>query len=429
MIKHLLCICLYTLCFNLKAQNKTQHIAFINATAHIGNGEVIDKSLFVINGNTIESILDIRGIKLNHSAFDTVIDLSDKHLYPALINPNNILGLHDAEAVRATVDYSEIGQLNPHVRALIAYNTDNQILPTIKTNGVLYTQVTPRGGLISGSSSIMATEGWDWEEATLKADDGIHLNFPSAVEARFSESETHYKKRVSQYIHDLETLNRFFEESQQYTMNKTQPETNLRFEAMKKVFEGKSRLYIHVNKAKDILKAISFVQKYAIGYPVLVGVKEAYKVIPEIKHSKIPLMLNRVNDLPKNTDDDVDVVYTLPALLQKDSILFCLQLEGDMEAMQSRNLPFNAGNAVAYGLNKEQALSAISLNAAKIMGIDSQLGSLQEGKFASFVVSNGDLLDIKSNSVILAYISGEQVQLNNKQKALYNKYLNKYNIK
>lgn len=429
MIKHVLYIPLVFLSLSLSAQKKQNHIAFINATAHIGNGQVIEKSLFVIKGDKIESIMDITGIKLNPAAFDTVIDLSDQHLYPALINPNNILGLHDAEAVRATVDFAEVGQLNPHIRALIAYNTDNLIIPTVKTNGVLYTQVTPRGGLISGSSSIMALEGWNWEDAVLKADDGIHLEFPSNVEARIGESDELYKKRLTQYTSSMEELHRFFEEARAYYNTETHPEINLRFEAMKTIFAGTSRLYVHANKAKDLLQVFSFVRQHAIKWPVLVGGKEAYKILGELKQSGIPVMLNRVHDLPSKEDDEVDIVFKLPALLQKDSILFCLQLEGDMEAMQSRNLPFNAGSAVAYGLSKEQALAAISLNAAKIMGVHTLIGSLEDGKLASFVVSNGDLLDMKTNAVILACIAGKPIQLNNKQSELYFRYLNKYKLR
>ncbi len=429
MIKHLLHFVLFILSAVISGQTKKGHIAFINATAHIGNGKVIERSLFVINGNKIESIMDITGIKLQPAAFDTVIDLSDKHLYPALINANNILGLHDAEAVRATLDFSEVGRFNPHVRALIAYNTDNLIIPTVKTNGVLYTQVTPRGGLLCGSSSIMALEGWNWEDAVLKADDGVHLNFPESVEARANESDELLKKRQVQYNKEMEDLDRFFREAKAYCSDESAQEVNLRFAAMKNVFAGTARLYVHANKAKDLLQFIAFVQKHQIKWPVLVGGKESYKIVRELKRSGIPVMLNRVNDLPSNEDEDVDIVYRLPAILQKDSIVFCLQLQGDMEAMQSRNLPFNAGNAVAYGLSKEEALTAVSLNAAKIMGVNESIGSLEDGKLASFVVSNGDLLDAKTNEVVLACIAGIPIQLSNKQYELYIRYLNKYKLR
>ena len=425
-MKNLLYI-VFVLSLNGLAQ-KT-HIALINATAHIGNGKVIENSLVVINKNKLEVVSSITGIRLNPSAYDTVIDLGGKHIYPALINTNNVLGLHDAEAVRATRDFSEVGFINPHVRALIAFNTDNLITPTVKTNGILYTQATPRDGLISGSSSLMALEGWNWEDAVLKADDGIHLNFPRSVKRRFTEEDGLLLSTNKNYNTELNYLYKFFADAQAYCLTPAVTEKNIRFEAMRNVFNGTANLYLHADKAKDILSTINFAKKYSIKKPVIVGGKEAYKITSALKKDNIPVMLNRVNDLPDNTDDDVDIVFRSPYLLQKDSVLFCLQLEGDMEAMQSRNLPFNAGVAAAYGLTKEQALASITLNAAKILGVDKEIGTLEEGKLASIVVSTGDILDVKTNNIILAYIAGKNVTLTNKQTELYLKYKNKYGIK
>lgn len=411
------------------AQKKYTHIALLNGIAHIGNGQVIEGSLVVINGRKIESVMSTRGLKLNYRSYDTVIDISGKHVYPALINTNNVLGLHDAEAVRATVDFYEVGQLNPHIRALIAYNTDNIIVPTVKTNGVLYTQVTPRGGLISGSSSLLALEGWNWEDAVLKADDGIHVNFPRMSAVRWSEEEGVSRSVNKKYQEELGQLEKFFADAKAYCSNTQQVEKDIRFEAMRAVLNGKANLYLHADKAKDLIAAINFAQKFSIAKPVLVGAKDAAQITGLLKLYHIPVMFNRVNDLPDNPDDPVDLIYRTPFLLQQDSILFCLQLEGDMEAMQSRNLAFNAGAAAAYGLNKEQALAAITANAAKILGVENLLGTLEEGKLASIVVSEGDILDMKTNNVILAFIAGKQVDLNNKQTELYVKYKTKYGIK
>lgn len=411
------------------AQKTYTHIALLNATAHIGDGNVIEGSLVVINKDKIETVSPTKGLRLDYHSFDTVIDLAGKHIYPGLINTNNVLGLHDAEAVRATVDFHEVGNVNPHVRALIAYNTDNLIIPTVKTNGILYTQVTPRGGLISGSSSIMALEGWNWEDAVLKADDGIHLNFPRMIQVKWSEEEGLTKNANKKYNEEINFLNKFFADAVSYCNTPDITEKNLRFEAMRPVLNGEANLYIHADKAKDILSALNFAKRFLIKKPVIVGGKESYKVTAELRKYKIPVMLNRVNDLPDNTDDEVDIIYSLPYLLQKDSILFCLQLEGDMEAMQSRNLPFNAGETVAYGLSKEQALAAITSNAAKILGVDKLIGTITEGKLASLVVSDGDLLDMRTNNVVLAYMAGKQVNLTNQQTLLYTKYKNKYGIK
>jgi imidazolonepropionase-like amidohydrolase len=413
----------------LFSQKQYNHIALINATTHVGNGTVIDNSIVVINRDKIEMVSSVTGIKLNPSAYDTVIDLAGKHIYPALINTNNVLGLHDAEAVRATRDFSDVGILNPHIRSLIAYNTDNKIVPTVKTNGVLYTQCTPRGGLISGSSSILALEGWNWEDAVLKVDDGIHINFPKVIERKFSEEGDVSSNPNKKYNEEILLLNRFFSDAMAYCNTPSPAEKNIRFEAMRAVLQGSANLYLHADKAKDIISAINFSVKNNIKKPVIVGGKESYKVTSELKKHKIPVMLNRVFDLPDSPDNNVDIVYSTPYLLQKDSILFCLQLEGDMEAMQSRNLPFNAGATVPYGLTKEQALQSITWNAAKIIGIDNRLGTIEEGKISSIVVSEGDLLDMRTNNVMLAYIAGKPVTLTNQQTELYLKYKNKYGIK
>jgi imidazolonepropionase-like amidohydrolase len=136
-----------------------------------------------------------------------------------------------------------------------------------------------------------------------------------------------------------------------------------------------------------------------------------------------------VHSLPERQQDDVDLPYKLPYLLQKDSVLFCLQNQGDMEAMGARNLPFMAGTARAYGLTNEQAVAAVSYNAAKILGIDKQIGTIEEGKDASFFISIGDALDMRTNNVILAFINGKSLRLTNGQQELYKKYLNKHQIK
>ena len=422
-------ICLLFLVSWYNAQKNYTHIALLNATAHIGNGKVIEGSLVVINKDKVETVSETKGLRLDYRSFDTVIDLAGKHIYPGLINTNNILGLHDAEAVRATVDFYEVGNINPHIRSLIAYNTDNLIIPTVKTNGILYTQPTPRGGLISGSSSVLALVGWNWEDAVLKADDGIHLNFPRMMMVKWTEEEGVSKTSNKKYTEEINLLSKFFADAIAYCNTPVITEKNLRFEAMRSVLNGTANLYLHADKAKDILSAINFSQKFSIKKPVIVGGKESYKVTADLKKYKVPVMLNRVNDLPDNTDDNVDIIYSLPYLLQKDSVLFCLQLEGDMEAMQSRNLPFNAGETVAYGLTKEQALASITSNAAIILGIDKSVGTLEEGKLASLVISEGDILDMRTNNVILAYIAGKKVNLNNQQTELYLKYKNKYGIK
>lgn len=427
--RHLLVLICLTFGLSVSAQQKQKNIVIANATAHLGNGTVIPKSLVVIQGKFILLVSAINSATYQITGEDSVIHAEGMHLYPGLINPNNILGLHDAEAVRATRDFSDVGEMNPHLRTCIAYNTDNAIVPTVKTNGILYTQVCPRGGIISGSSGVMALEAWNWEDAALLADDGIHLNFPKKQISVMGDDESPEKNPNKKYEEEKDRLFTFFTQAKAYASAETVTKKNIRFEAMRGVFNGSTILYVHADKQKEILAALQFVRQFGIPKTVMVGAKEAYKVTSELKAQHVPVMLNRVNDLPDNTDDDVDLMYRLPYLLQKDSVLFCLQLEGDMEAMQSRNLPFNAGHAVAYGLTEEQALSAITLNAAKIMGLDSSIGTLEPGKLASVVLSRGNILDMRSNDVVFACIAGKPIALSNKQTDLYNTYKKKYKLK
>lgn len=421
-------IALLIVVLQLNAQNKKK-VLLMNGVAHIGNGTIIENSYIGIDDGKINLVTDAKTSKVDPSAYDTIINIEGKHVYPAVISPNNILGLQEAEAVRPTSDYSETGGINPNVRSLVAFNTDSKILPTVKTNGVLYTQCTPRSGLICGSSSILATEGWNWEDAVLKADDGIHVNFPKSIQKQGWWAEPEPSNKNSKFDEELKALTKFFEDASAYCKTSNPSEKNLRFEAMRCVFNGQCNLYLNANTAKDIMMAVNFAKSFNIAKPVIIGGKESWKITAFLKSNKIPVILNRLHDLPDHAEDDIDITFKTPALLQKDSVLFCLQFEGDMEAMQSRNLPFLAGTSVTYGLTKEQALQSITLNTAKILGVEGMIGSLEVNKLASIVVSEGDLLDMKTNHVVLAYIKGKSVNLRNEQYLLYQKYKTKYGLK
>ncbi|MCX8079670.1 MAG: amidohydrolase family protein [Bacteroidia bacterium] len=414
------------LALNALTYAQRQKFALLNATAHIGNGKVIENSIIVVEKGIIKLVADATTVRIKKDEYDTLYSLPGMHVYPALINLNNVLGLHDAEAVRATRDYQETGNYNPHVRALIAYNTDNLIVPTIRCNGVLYTQVTPRGGIISGQSSIMALDGWNWEDAVVKPDDGIHLNFPKLISVNWSFDEGLISETNKNYSKEMEELKQFMAESKAYAQEKNPVEKNLRFEAMKGVWSGSKNLYIHVEYAKDILEAIHFIQTFNIPKPVLVGATEIGHVLPAYKKFRYPVILNRTHQLPYREDDHLHYVYQLPKMLDSDSILFAISMHGDMEAMNSRNLSYNAGTAAAFGLDKEKALQSISFNAAKIIGMEKHLGTLEENKWASFFVTKGDILDMATSEVVLAFIQGKRIQIRNKQLELYEKYERKY---
>ena len=362
-------------------------------------------------------------IRIDSTAFDTIFKLYDKHIYPGFIVPNTTLGITEIDAVRASNDYRETGKINPNVRALIAYNTDSKISKTVRSNGVLLAQVTPRGGLVSGQSSVMYLDGWNWEDAVCRSDDGIHINWPISYYQSGWWGEPGDVKKNKEYTDKKNELYNLFKKANSY--NKKSQIFDLKLESMKGLFNSTKTLYIHANNANDMLDAIDFSNYFKIKKIVIVGGEDALKISDVLKKNNIPIILKRVHRLPEKEDSPIDAPFTQPAELEKAGVLFCLSYSGDMEAMGSRNLPFTAGTAVAYGLDYEKAISSITLNTAKILGIDKKCGSIEKGKEATFFISSGDALDMRTNKIEKAYIKGKVINLNNHQKELFNKYSNK----
>ena len=396
---------------------------FIGATAHLGNGELIQNSAISVNNGKFEMVADASLIRIDPSAFDTIIRIHGKHIYPSFIVPNTTLGITEIGAVRASHDYRETGGLNPNVRALIAYNTDSKVAKTVRTNGVLIAQVTPRGGVISGQSSVMHLDGWNWEDAQLKADDGIHLNWPSSYYSTGWWGEPGTTKKNKEYDTKIEEITRFFNKALSYA--NSSKIMDLKMESMKGLFSGTKTLYIHSNKTNDMRDAIEFANKLNIKKMVIVGGEDALTITNLLKQNNIAIILNRVHRLPSSQDKAIDEPFTQAGKLQEAGILFCLSYSGDMEAMGARNLPFTAGTTVAYGQTYENAIMSITLNTAQILGIDNMVGSIEIGKDATFFISSGDALDMRTNNVEHAFIKGETVDLNNHQKELFNKYNNR----
>ena len=412
------------------AQNKS--VLIMNGIAHLGTDSVIQNSIIGIKDGKINLVADATTAKLDKATYDEVMDATGKNIYPGFIVPNSTLGLTEIEAVRATNDYREIGTTLPNIRSIIAYNTDSKIIPTVRTNGILMAQITPRGGMVSGTSSIVVLDGWNWEDAAYKIDDGIHINWPNMVGRKVLDEDNGtfgpYEKN-KEYIKQTNELKKLFDDAKAYNETDVKEEKNLRMESMKGIFNGTQTLYIHSNDVKEIVEAVNFVKKYELKRVVLVGGKDSWLVTDLLKQNNIAVMVSRTHDLPQYPEDDVDLPYKLPYLLQKAGVQFCLNNEGGMEAAGARNLPFLAGTAAAYGLTKEQAVKSITLSTAKMLGIDKTTGSIEVGKDATIFISTGDALDMRTNNVEKAFIKGKSIDLDNEQKALYLKYKNKYGLK
>jgi imidazolonepropionase-like amidohydrolase len=410
----------------LPALPQREPIALTNATIHVGNGQVINNGTVVFKNGKITEVSAAAS-----TAGAKVIDCKGKHVYPGLILPASQLGLVEVPSNRATVDGTEIGEMNPSIRSLIAYNTDSKVTNTLRTNGILLANVIPAGGTISGSSSVVQLDALNWEDAAYKTDVAIHLRMPSLLNRRGGRGGGFGGQQapadpVKTGLEQIEKVKVFFREAKAYLAENKHENTNLKFEAVKNLFDKKQKLFIHCNIVKEMLLAIDFVKEFGFDV-VLVGAVDSWQIADLLKQNNIAVILNQLHDLPTMIDDDIDQPFKTPAMLQKAGVLFTIN--DDDGNTRYRNLPFNAGTAATYGLTKEEALSAITLNAANILGIADKTGSIETGKDANIVVSEGDILDMSTNIITQAFIQGRQVDLNNKQKQLAERYEAKYGIK
>lgn len=402
-------------------------ILLTNAYLHVGNGEMIETAAVGIINGEITLVKNVLTYSYSVSDWDTIVNLQGQHLYPGLVAPNSTLGLTEIDAVRATRDYDEVGNMNPHIRALIAYNVESDVIATVRSNGVLITQITPRGGVVTGSSSIMHLDGWNWEDAAISVDDGIHLNWPASFSSRNTQFDpTEADKRKNEYEKKKREIYTFFSNALAYTEKNNHEFPELRLDAMTACFKGNKRVYIRANELQQLVDVIDFVRFFNLKFPVIVGGYDSYLILPQLRDLKIPLMLPRVHSLPENEDDPIDLPFRLPSMLKEANVPFCLQNEGDMEAMNARNIPFLAGHTTGFGLSSEDALRAVSLSPCEIMGIDNLYGSIEVGKKATLFASKGNAFDALTNDVTMALMNGIFVNLDDRQKQLYRKYEGKY---
>jgi len=391
------------------AKVQEESILITNIIAHIGNGTIIKNAAIGFDKGKIIYIGNNENV--DNTNFNKIIDGDGKHIYPGFIALNTSLGLAEIDAVRPTRDFDEIGDFLPHIRSIIAYNTESKVVESMRPNGVLIAQITPRG-----------------EDAVLKYDDGIHLNWPSPYKrGRWWLGEDPALKKDKNYDKNVLKLKRFFENSKAYKKNNVTE--NIVNEAMIGVFDGSKNVYLHADNQKEIIDGINFLKEYNIPNIVLVGGIEANLQIALLKEHNIPVVIARPHRLPSNDDEDIKLPFKMAKILIDEGLLVGIDVTGRMERMNTRNLPFYAGTFASYGVPKEKAVEMITLNSAKILKIDKQMGSLEEGKDATFFISKDDALDMKTNQISHAFIQGREISLESHQTELWKRYNKKYDIK
>jgi len=405
------------------AVNQESAIMLVGGIAHLGDGNIIQNSVIAFDKGKLTIVADANTDQTDRSAFE-VIDVTGQHIYPGFILPNTQLGLREVSNIRQMNDYNEEGDIRPNVRSIIAYNTDSELPSTYRFNGILLAETTPSGGIISGTSSVVELDGWNWEDAAHTLDVAIHMNWPNKMTRRFDFTTFSVQTEPNKnYNKTMDALEKHFNDAVSYGSIANRP-TNLKLASMQGLFDGNKALIIHNSEPKGIIESVRFAQGNNVKRIVIASNDAVWYVRDFLKENNIPVILGPTHRLPSRADDDYDFPFKLPALLNSEGIRVSLSHSGMLA--NARNLPFYAGTAVAYGLDKEEALKMITSNTADILGISNRAGSLKAGKDATLFVSAGDAFDMRTNILSYAFISGKSVILDNKQQALFKRYSEKY---
>jgi imidazolonepropionase-like amidohydrolase len=405
----------------IPAPPQTKPIVLMNGTVHTVSGADIS------GGNVLFEDGKITAVGKNITLPDDVIkiDIEGKHVYPGLIALNTNLGLSEIEAVRATRDKNETGEINPNVRAEAAFNPDSELIPVARANGIAVVQSMPVGGLVSGLSALMMMDGWTWEDMTLKAPLGLHIYWPSMNFNRENGSSKERRDERIQQIKDTIAEARAYWKAREANPNAHNSDS--RWEAMKPVLDGEANVMIHADDIREIQASITWVLDEGLK-PILVGGRDSWRITEWLKERDIPVIVYSADTLSFRDWEPFDTGFTLPKKLFEAGVKFAYSFpqygnSGDNAIL--RNLPYHVAKAVSYGLPKDEGLKSITLYPAQIMGVADRVGSIETGKDATLIITDGDPLEIRTH-VEKMYIQGRDVDLTSRHTMLYEKYKTKY---
>ena len=406
----------------IPAPPQSTPIAIVGATAHLGTGTAVaDAAVTFADGRITYAgpragAPDLTG--------HTLIDATGKDVYPGFIAMDTKLGLLEVDAVRATNDTREVGYFNPNARALIAFNSDSEILPTVRNLGVLIAEVSPDGGGLAGQSSAMYMDGWNWDKSAVGRDVAMHLHWPAAYYATGWWAEPGGIKKSDKYAEEVRKLDTYFEQAKAFQSESSGGGgvDNPRFRSMSRLFAKKQKLFVHATYPREIEDAVLFGERHGLEV-VLVDARDAYLVKDFLYEKGVPVVCGPVHALPQRADDLVSQPFETPAELHGAGIPIAFSLSG---AWEQRRLPSHAGHAVGFGLDYEEAVKALTLSPATMLGIEAEVGSLEAGKHATLFISEGDALDMRTAVVERAFIEGRDVDLSSRQTKLAEKYRAKY---
>ena len=408
----------------LAAPLQAEPLVLVGGTVHPVSGPPIPDCTLVVDGTTIIAL----GSGLAAPLGANVQDVAGLHVYPALLDANTVLGLVEVSSVPGTVDISEMGDINPNVRAEVAINPESEILPVTMANGILTAMIAPRGGLIAGTAAVIRLSGWTWEDMTIASPVGLVINWPEMRLQKGANARPE-EEQVEQRDGKLRALRAAFANARAYVQavgaegGRGIPvhDRDPRWEAMRPVLEGKIPVLVAADDILQLRAALKFADEEKLRL-VLLSNGDVWRLAPELAARQIPVILGPTHELPSRRWEPYDEPFTVAKKLHEAGVRFCFSYGASaFSAAHARNLPYQAAMAAAYGLPKEEALKGVTQYAAEILGVADRLGTLEAGKEATFIVTDGDPLEIRTQ-VVRAFMAGREIDLHTRHTRLFEKY-------
>ena len=401
-------------------------VAIVGATIHPVSGPDVDRGTLVVRDGKIVAV----AAGAAPPAGIPVVDGAGQHVYPTLLPPMTVLGLEEISAVRSTLDSQELGAINPAVRADVAMNLDSTLLPVARSGGVLVAGITPTGGTLSGTAAVMKTDGWTREDATLKAPAAITIFWPDLAIDRSPEAGKSVKAQEKARDEALEKLKKVFRDARAYGKARAaegaagvpKHDFDPKLAALLPAIDGAVPVVVRAQRLSQIRDAVKWAAAEKLRL-VVWGGADAWRMAPELAAAGVPVIVESPLDLPQREDETYDVQFANAGLLDRAGVRVVFN-DGGSDASNVRNYPQLAATAVAFGFPRAKAVAALTLEPARVLGVDGRVGSLEAGKDATFILTDGDILDLRSH-VVAAYVDGRALDMTDKQKRLYERYRNR----
>ena len=382
-------------------------VALTGGEIHTVTNGVVENGTIIFEDGIITEV----GSDVAVPADAEVVDVSGKRIYPGLIDGYNQMGLSEIGRINVTVDVNEIGDFNPNIRPEVAVNPDSRHIGTTRSAGILVSLPTPTGGRVSGLSSAIQMEGWTWEEMTLESGVALNVNWPNPQDE-------------DQYDDEVEEIREIFATAKAYRDardSEQRHDSDLRWEAMIPAVEGDMPVVVSASEIRAMQDAIHWAEEEGVDL-ILRGGDDARYVADQLVEKDIPVLLTSVVNAPSRNWEGYDGRYRAPAELQEAGVTFAIV--GGSSAPYANRLPWEAGAAVTFGLSKEEAMEAVTIRPAEIFGIDDRVGSLEEGKHANLLITDGNPLDYLG-TVEQAYIEGRELDMQDAHRQFFETYMEK----